>query len=153
VTLRIRVSVDLDAPPGHVWSVIEPIERHVDWMGDAERITFRTERRRGVGTEFDCVTRIGPFRTTDRMTVVEWEPGSALGIEHRGVVTGRGRFTLAPLGAASDGPRTRVTWEEELRLPAMLGGRVGERVAGPLLRRVWRANLARLREIVSVSDR
>jgi hypothetical protein len=143
------VSLDLDAPPGRVWSVIEPIERHVDWMADAERITFRTEQRRGVGTEFDCVTRIGPFRTTDRMTVAEWEPPAVLGIEHRGVVTGRGRFTLADLA----GSRTRFTWEEELRFPLVLGGRAGERVAAPLLRRVWRANLTRLREIVAVSDR
>jgi hypothetical protein len=143
------VSLDLDAPPGRVWSVIEPIERHVDWMADAERITFRTEQRRGVGTEFDCVTRIGPFRTTDRMTVAEWEPPAVLGIEHRGVVTGRGRFTLADLA----GSRTRFTWEEELCFPLVLGGRVGERVAAPLLRRVWQANLARLRAIVAVSDR
>ena len=78
---------------------IEPIERHVDWMADAESITFTSTTQRGVGTRFDCLTRVGPFRTTDRMTVTEWEPGRAMGIEHRGVVTGRGRFTLAPPAA------------------------------------------------------
>ena len=41
-------------------------------MADAESIRFTTARTRGVGTAFDCVTRVGPLRTTDRMTIVEW---------------------------------------------------------------------------------
>ena len=62
-------AITIDAPPDDVWRVIEPIERHVDWMADAESITFTSAiaaRRRA--RSFDCVTRIGPFRTTDRMT-------------------------------------------------------------------------------------
>jgi uncharacterized protein YndB with AHSA1/START domain len=143
MTVRIRVGTTIDAPPERVWQVVESIEHHTDWMADAQRITFVSARRRGVGTEFDCLTRVGPFRTTDRMTVTEWEPGRSMGIEHRGVVTGRGRFTLKRRRHG----RTRFSWSERLRFPWWMGGPVGERLAKPLLRAIWRRNLTRLRRI------
>ena len=142
--VRIEVTTDIDAPPAGVWAVLEPVESHVEWMADAERITFRTEQHRGVGTEFECLTRVGPLSTTDVMTVTEWEPRSVMGIEHRGAVVGRGRFTLHPLAAR----RTRFRWEEELHFPLWMGGPVGEIVAKPILTRIWAGNLRRLRERV-----
>jgi len=81
---------------------------------------------------------------TDRMTVTEWAPGRAMGIEHRGAVTGRGRFTLRrrPRG------RTRFTWTERLEFPWWMGGPVGVLAARPVLRAVWRRNLRRLKRLV-----
>ncbi len=142
--MRIRVAITIDAPPDAVWRAIEPIERHTDWMADAVSITFTSAARRGVGTRFDCVTRLGPFRTTDRMAVTEWEPRRAMGIEHRGIVTGTGRFTLRRRRHG----RTRFTWTEQLTFPRRLGGAPGALVAKPLLRAVWRRNLRRLKRLV-----
>ena len=62
-------------------------------------------------------------------------------MRHRGVVTGVGRFTLR---ASSDGRRTEVTWDEDLRFPWHLGGPVGAALARPVLRRLWAGNLRRL---------
>jgi uncharacterized protein YndB with AHSA1/START domain len=138
--VRIRVGVTIDASPDAVWRAVEPIERHVEWMADAVSITFTGARRRGVGTEFDCVTRVGPFRTVDRMVVTEWEPGRAMGIEHRGLFTGRGRFTLR----RKRGGRTRFTWTERIRFPWWMGGPVGALAAKPVLRTIWKRNLRRL---------
>jgi len=148
MSVRIRVGITIDAPPEAVWDVVEAIENHVDWMADARRITFVSKHRRGVGTEFDCLTRVGPFRTTDRMTITEWEPGRSMGIEHHGMVTGRGRFTLK--GRRND--RTRFTWNERLRFPWWMGGPVGERLAKPVLRAVWKRNLRRLQRIVELRE-
>ena len=145
--MNIDVAVTLDATPDAVWKVIEPIERHVDWMADAASITFTSEQTRGTGTSFECVTRVGPFRTVDKMVVTEWTPGRAMGIEHRGLVTGTGRFTLTPLGAG----RTEFAWTEQLRFPAWMGGRVGEMVARPVLRAIWRRNLRHLKALVEGS--
>ena len=141
--MKLRIGITIAASPTDVWRVIEPIERHGEWMADAVSITFVGTKRRGVGTSFDCLTRIGPFRTTDRMTVTEWDPGRAMGIEHHGVVTGRGRFTLRrrPRG------RTRFTWTEELTFPWWIGGAVGVFAARPVLRAVWRRNLRRLKQL------
>jgi hypothetical protein len=145
--VKLRVGITMTAPPREVWRTIEPIERHIEWMADAVSITFTGKTRRGVGASFDCLTRIGPFRTTDRMTVTEWIPERAMGIEHRGVVTGRGRFTLRrrPRG------RTRFTWTEELTFPLWMGGAVGAFAARPVLRAVWRRNLRRLKQLVESS--
>src|SRR5262245_6736192 len=95
MSMEIELCTEIPASPDAVWAVVERIETHTRWMADAERITFVGSQLQGVGTEFDCLTVIGPLRTTDRMRVTEWEPGVAMGIEHRGAVAGRGRFTLA----------------------------------------------------------
>jgi len=142
--VKIKVGVVIDAPPEVVWRNVEQIERHVEWMADAESITFTSEMRRGEGTQFDCVTRIGPFRTNDRMTIIQWTPRRAIGIEHHGIVKGWGRFTLG----RRRGSQTRFTWTERLRFPWWMGGPVGALAAKPILRSVWRRNLATLKQIV-----
>ena len=142
--MRIVVGTHIAAAPEVVWATVEPIERHVDWMADAERITFVTEQTRGVGTAFDCLTRVGPFRLNDRMTVTEWEPGAVMGIEHRGMVTGRGRFTIE----RAPGGGTTFTWSERLVFPWWMGGPIGAACASPVLRAIWRRNLVRLRALV-----
>jgi hypothetical protein len=143
---RITVSIDLDATPARVWEIVEPIERHVDWMADAVAIRFDTEQTRGVGTSFACETKVGPIRLTDQMEITEWVPGEAMGVRHTGVVTGTGIFTLAPL---DDGRRTRFTWSEQLTFPWWLGGPVGEVVGGNLvMKAIWRRNLKSLKRLV-----
>lgn len=142
--MKIRVGVTIETPPGDLWQVIAPIEHHVDWMVDAESIRFLDAQTRGVGTTFDCVTKVGPIRLTDRMTVTEWEPGRSMGIEHRGAVTGRGRFTLR----RRHGGQTKFTWTERLTFPWWMGGPVGALAAKPVLRAIWRRNLRRLKAIV-----
>jgi hypothetical protein len=142
--MKIRVGVTIDAPIAAIWRTIEPIEHHIDWMADAEAITFAGRQTRGVGTTFDCLTKVGPFRLVDRMVVTEWIPARSMGIEHRGVVSGRGRFMLRrrPRG------RTRFTWSEELRFPWWMAGPVGALAARPVLRALWRRNLRRLKQLV-----
>jgi uncharacterized protein YndB with AHSA1/START domain len=138
---RIRTTTVIDAAPALVWDAIRDIASHPTWMTDAVAIRFLGDQREGVGTAFDCDTRVGPLRMTDRMRVTEWEDGRAIGIVHRGVVVGSGRFTLEPAA----GGRTTFTWDERLRFPWWAGGPVGALVSAPVLRRVWRGNLRRLR--------
>lgn len=146
---RLAVSVEIAAPPAAVWDVIESVEDHVDWMADAVAIRFESEQHRGTGTSFLCDTKIGPIKLVDRMEITEWEPGVAMGVRHIGLVAGSGRFTLTPIDV---GRRTRFAWEESLRFPWWLGGRLGEVVGGRLvLRRIWRANLRRLQHLVETS--
>ncbi len=139
--MHIHLCTTIGAPVASVWRTVENIETHTKWMADAESITFRTEQRAGVGTEFDCLTRVGPLSTVDTMRVTEWEPGAVMGIEHRGIVTGRGRFTLRHAGSGL----TEFCWTEDLVFPARLGGGAAERLGRPVLMRIWAANLSRLR--------
>ena len=142
----IEVSIELNATPAQVWLMIEPLERHVDWMADAVAIRFISDQRRGVGTAFLCDTKVGPIKLTDQMEITEWVPEQAMGVRHVGVVTGLGRFTLTPLDS---GTRTRFMWSEELTFPWWLGGHLGGILTGKLVMRfIWRRNLRALKEIV-----
>ncbi|HEX2782094.1 MAG TPA: SRPBCC family protein [Ilumatobacteraceae bacterium] len=143
---RLRVSIEIEATPQQVWDVVEPVEDHVEWMLDAVAIRFRTDQHRGVGTTFDCDTRVGPFRLVDRMEITEWEAGSVMGVRHVGLITGTGRFTLTSIDLER---RTRFEWNEELTFPWWLGGRFGSLIIGRLvLRAIWTHNLRNLKAIV-----
>ena len=135
----------LPAPPQVVWAAIEDIGTHTRWMADAEWIRFTSDRHEGVGATFDCGTRVGPFRLTDRMEITEWDPGRAMGVRHVGLVTGAGRFTLDHAGA----DLTRFTWEEQLEFPLWMGGPVGAFVARPIFHAIWSRNLRRLQAVVA----
>lgn len=141
---RIRVSTTIDAPPEQVWDEVRHIERHVDWMADAVAIRFTSRRRSGVGTTFDCDTKVGPIRMTDKMEITDWRDGKLMGVRHVGLVTGTGRFTLTK----ARGGRTRFTWDERLVFPWWMGGPVGGIFGGRIMRRIWKRNLRVLKALV-----
>ncbi|MBU6317788.1 MAG: SRPBCC family protein [Acidobacteria bacterium] len=144
--MGIVVGVEIDATPARVWEVVEPVERHVDWMHDAVAIRFTTEQTRGTGTEFLCDTKVGPFKLVDRMEITEWEAGRVMGVRHAGLVTGSGKFTLEPIDL---GRRTRFTWAEDLVFPWWMGGPIGAWIGGKIaLGPIWRRNLRNLKRIV-----
>ncbi len=141
---RIRVSTVINASPETVWEEVRHIDRHVDWMADAASITFRTEQISGTGTSFDCLTKVGPLKLTDRMTITAWVDGKEMGVEHQGLVTGVGQFTLAEVMSG----QTEFTWEERLIFPWWMGGPVGGVVGGLLMRQIWKRNLRVLKDLV-----
>ena len=77
-----------------MWQESRRIDRHPLWMSDAIDLTFLTQQREGVGTTFRCRTEVGPFVTNDLMTITERIEPSTIGVEHHGVITGRGVFSL-----------------------------------------------------------
>jgi hypothetical protein len=141
---RIGLTIQIGAPLADVWRHLADIPSHTEWMQDALAITSTSEAISGVGAAFECATRVGPFRTTDRLVVTEWVDGQVIAIEHRGVVTGTGRFS-----AEADSPRrTLLRWDEDLRFPWWLGGRVVGVASAPVLRRIWQGNLRRLSQMI-----
>lgn len=141
---RIQVSIDINATPERVWEVVEPVERHVDWMADAVAIRFVGQQTRGVGTAFLCDTKVGPLRLTDRMEITEWEPAKVMGVRHVGLVTGTGKFTITPIASG-----TRFEWIEDLIFPWWMGGPLAGIVGGQVvMRAIWRRNLLELKKIV-----
>lgn len=138
---KIRVSTTIEAPLEAVWDDVRRIDSHTEWMADAESISFQGSQTEGVGTAFECLTKIGPIRLTDAMVVTEWVDQAVIGVRHTGLVTGEGRFTLAPAGT----DRTEFCWAEELHFPWWMGGRLGDVVGARILEWVWRRNLKALR--------
>ncbi|MEQ8717072.1 MAG: SRPBCC family protein [Acidimicrobiales bacterium] len=140
----IDISVTIGATPTEVWSVVEDVAGHVEWMADATEIRFLTDERSGVGVRFECDTKVGPLTTTDVMEITEWEPEQSMGVRHSGAVTGEGRFELE----AVEPDHTIFRWSEDLSFPWYFGGPLGEFAAKPVLEWVWRRNLTRLAGIV-----
>ncbi|MDP6322634.1 MAG: SRPBCC family protein [Acidimicrobiales bacterium] len=143
----IRIFQEIEAPPEVVWNAISNIQTHVNWMADASKIRITSEQTQGVGTTFDCDTKVGPLRTTDKMQVTEWVPNQILSISHKGLVEGRGSFILEK---PSEG-RTLFVWEENLDFPIFLGGKITEFIAKPVLKKIWRGNLYKLKQLVEKS--
>jgi len=139
----IRVSTVISASRAEVWEAVRDVGSHVRWMDDAESISITSARHEGVGTTFDCASRLGPFRLVDRMEVIEWKPGRAMTVRHVGVVRGVGRFSLRRRRHG-----TLFVWKEVLRFPWWMGGPVGAAVASPFFRRMWKKNLRNLKAVV-----
>ena len=140
--MSLRVETTIHAPPEVVWTHLEDIASHIEWMADAVSIRFLTTQRSGTGTRFTCRTRVGVLRTTDLMEITEWSPPQVMGVRHSGAVSGEGRFELHATGPA--GESTAMIWHERLLFPWWLGGPLGATLARPVLRRIWQGNLARL---------
>lgn len=143
---RIRLSVLIRASRDEVWDAVRDIGSHTRWMQDAVAIRFTSPGHEGVGTTFDCDSKLGPLRLTDRMEVTEWSPGRAMTIRHVGAVTGTGRFALKRRRSA-----TLFVWKEQLRFPWWMGGPAGATVAKPFFRHVWKDNLRNLKRLVEGS--
>ncbi len=138
----LAVHTVIDRGPDEVWERLRDIGSHVDWMHDAVAIRFLSEQREGVGTRFECDTRVGPFALTDVMEIISWDVGRRMGVRHVGLVEGVGEFVLRSIEPG----RTEFRWEEALRFPWYVGGPLAAIAARPFLRAVWKRNLARFRD-------
>ena len=138
---EVTVVVEIDRTPTQVWSYLRDISSHVDWMADATEIRFTSEQTEGVGTSFECDTKIGPIKLTDVMTITSWVDEAEMGVRHEGVVTGVGEFHLSETSSGG----SRFSWREDLSFPLWLGGPIGEVVAKPILTADWKRNLKKLK--------
>lgn len=143
--VTIEVSRVMSVPHEKVWAALADLGSHTDWMRDARSITFTSEQTRGVGTTMEVETRVGPLRSVDLLEVTGWEEGRRIETAHHGMVKGTGILSARPEGRN----RTVVSWQESLRFPWWLGGRLGELVAAPVLKKVFAANLERLERMLS----
>ena len=139
--VNLLVGITIAAPPAEVWRVIEPIEHHVDWMADAESITFTSATH--AASARASTASPGSVRCTPptAWTSPNGSPASRWASSTRASSPGRGRFTLEP-GRRG---RTRFTWTEELTFPWWMGGAAGAFAAKPVLRAVWQRNLRTLK--------
>ncbi len=139
----IKVSTVINAPLKTVWNEVSRLENHTNWMNDAEKIDFLSENNSGMGTEMKVLTKIGPIKLYDYMTVTNWEVEKSIAVDHIGIVTGKGEFKLEEI----DENNTKFNWEETLKFPIYLGGVIGEFFGAPILKLIWRKNLKNLKEL------
>ena len=139
----IQISTHINVSPEILWEELRHIDRHVNWMNDAVSMTFTSPTTEGVGTQFSCLTKVGPLKTTDIMTITQWQENKTMGVEHVGLVKGTGTFHIEPHGEGST-----ITWKETLSFPLFFLGSLGALAANPLLTYIWKKNLTNLKNIV-----
>ena len=139
----ISVSTIIDKSLNDVWSEVSILKNHTNWMKDAVNIEFLDEKTQGLGTKMKVLTKVGPIKLFDYMTVTEWIDKKSIGVDHVGIVTGKGKFTLEELSSE----QTKFTWKETLKLPLYLAGTSGEFFVGPVLKLLWKNNLHGLKDL------
>jgi uncharacterized protein YndB with AHSA1/START domain len=135
----ICASVTISAPPEAVWTELADLEGQPRWMTDLKAVRVLTPPPIGVGSQAVGVVRIFGVAIHDPVTIVEFEPPRRYAIRHAGPIDGHGLIELK-LDSAGD---TVVTWEERLIAPFLPFA--FRAVSGPVLGRVFQADLERLK--------
>jgi len=112
-----RIDVQLDLPHGidRVWDRLTDWQSHSAWIPNT--VVTITKQTNGLGTEFVGITRIGPLRLDDPMTVTEFQApkaghASCSIIKTGSVLGGTAGFVLT----AQDSSTTRLDWFEDIHL-------------------------------------
>ena len=137
----IVIRIDIRRPAESVWPFLVDWEGLPRWMRDASDVRV-TGSREGVGAAAEATIHIGGISTKDPIRVTRWEPPAVLEIAHLGWVKGTGYMELSP---TEEG--VQLFWREELLPPWGIVGRIGLRVYSPILRRTFRSDLRRLKEL------
>jgi len=140
----IEVETLIYASLDDVWNEVSKIENHSKWMKDAINIDFQTDNKSGVGTKIKVLTKIGPIKLNDFMTFTKWEEKKSIGVDHVGIVTGKGEMKFEKI----DENTTKFKWTETLKFPIYLGGVIGELFGKPVLELIWKQNLNNLKKII-----
>lgn len=96
----ITVSTTINKPLNEVWDEVSVLKNNTNWMKDAVSIEFLTESTQGINTKMKVLTKVGPIKLFDYMTVTEWVEKKSIGVDHVGIVTGKGKFTLTEIDAS-----------------------------------------------------
>ena len=131
---RIETSIIINKPLDAVWQEVKVMENHVNWMEDAVKIDILSENNSGIDTKMNVLTKVGPVKLTDIITVTEWKEKESIGVIHEGIVTGEGIFYLTALNES----QTEFRWEETLKFPIYLGGVIGEFFGSYVLKYIWK---------------
>jgi carbon monoxide dehydrogenase subunit G len=112
-----RIDIQMDLPHGieYVWERLTDWASHSAWIPNT--VVTVTMQTSGVGTEFIGITRIGPLRLDDPMTVSEFQTPSAgratcVVTKTGAVLGGTAGFVLTTV----DGSTTRLDWFEDVHL-------------------------------------
>ena len=142
----ITTSVMLNADPETVWPWLVDWEKLGLWMKEASDFRVLSPHREGVGVSARATIQIAGIKTSDVITITQWDPPAKLTMAHEGWVKGTGTMTLAP---HQDG--TRLTWVESLIPPLGLLGWLGMILVKPAMRRVFTHDAGLLAALVARS--
>jgi uncharacterized membrane protein len=103
--MRFESSIEIDAPVGKIWALIDRLEEWPLWMPSIKCIKRISEGPLTVGSQLSVTATVSGIAVTLRMTITEFIPERNVVMEGRTLGTKLTRFyKLEPLD-----DRTRVT--------------------------------------------
>jgi carbon monoxide dehydrogenase subunit G len=143
---KVEVTVRIHASAQEMWDAVTDWQAQGEWM-PATRVRAVESEGQGVGGKIEAFTGYGRIGFLDSMVVTEWRPPAWCAVRHTGrFVRGTGGFAIEEVdrGGERASDEVRLTWHEDLELPAGALGALGWGLLHPLVRLVLRRSLTRL---------
>jgi len=103
--MRFESSIDIDAPPEKVWTLIDRLEQWPQWMPSIKKIERVSKGPLTAGSQLSVTAKVSGLTVKLLMTIIKFVPERTVVMQGKALGTSLTRFyTLEPL----DG-KTKVT--------------------------------------------
>jgi uncharacterized membrane protein len=147
--MRIEESITIKRPPEEVFAFFTDRDNDSQWMETVVSSEWLDEEGATSLGRRGRIVMHAPRLTEFQDEVTEYEPGRRVG--HRMVSSSMIMFTACYADPVPGGTRATVVFEPE-RLPGGLFGKLTAPFVAHTVRRNYRADLARLKQILEGSD-
>lgn len=129
--MRFESSIEIDAPVGRVWALVDRLEEWPQWMPSIKRIERISGGTLEVGSQLSVTAKVSRLTVNLLMTIIEFVPERKVVMQGRALGTNLTRFyILEPVDN-----RTRVTVGGEVSgALALLARRGGQAVSAEIAR-------------------
>ncbi len=124
--MRFESTIDIDAPPEKVWTLIDKLEQWPQWMPSIKKIERISEGPLTAGSQLSVTAKVSGFTVKLLMTIIKFVPERTVVMQGKALGTSLTRFyNLEPLN-----DKTRATIGGEVSgVLAWLARRGGQAVS------------------------
>ncbi len=127
--MRFESSIDIDAPTGKIWALIDKLEEWPQWMPSIKKIERLSKGPLTVGSQLSVTAKVSRITVKLLMTITEFVPERTVVLEGKALGTKLTRFyTLEPVNG-----KTKVTIGGDVSgALALLARRGGQKVSAEI---------------------
>jgi acyl-CoA synthetase (AMP-forming)/AMP-acid ligase II/ribosome-associated toxin RatA of RatAB toxin-antitoxin module len=142
--LRVEETIFVDAGAERVWDVISDLSSYPGWMAGVTRWQPEGRKRKGAGARYLMRLQVGSAQVGSLIEVVEWDPPGDIAWTSVTGLDQRGRWRLRE----RRGEGTQVMLRLSYQSPGGILAYIADRVSSPMVRRLLRETLRRLKRNV-----
>jgi len=121
---RIVNSIEINAPPEKIFSIITEFERIPEWQPEFKKVWYTSKEKKQVGATLRANAEVNGFKLNLDIIITEWVENKMFAWRTTmGNASGFGSTTLEPLGAA-----TKYTEITEYSMPYSVLGKLIDRL-------------------------
>ena len=124
ILTRIVNSIEINAPPEKIFSIISEFERAPEWQPEFKKIWYTSKEKKKIGATLHANAEVGGFKPDIDFTITEWSENKRITWKTMmGNASGSGSITLEPIG-----PVTKYTVAIEYAMPYSVLGKLVDRL-------------------------